>query len=123
MWCFRNHRTASLPSIARAAGPSSIWFVTRHEKRQKTREKAFQANWDANNFQLEWFKAELNALLCHTGFIEVMTDASAPRSVRIRSRNPQAAKKAMEEHLNLARMAQAAEAQEPQAPPNATAGN
>ena len=36
----------------------------------------------------------------------------------IRSRNPQAAKKAMEEHLNLARMAQAAEAKEPtDAPP------
>jgi hypothetical protein len=68
---------------------SPIFFVTRDGKRQKAREKAFQANWDKNNFQLEWFKAELNALLCHTGFIEIVTDSTAPRSVRIRSRSPQ----------------------------------
>jgi hypothetical protein len=68
---------------------SPKWFVQRDGKRKREREKAFEANWETNNFQLEWFKAELNALLCHTGFIEVLTDATAPRSVRIRSRNPQ----------------------------------
>lgn len=68
---------------------SPNWFVTREGSRRKEREKAFQANWSANNFQLEWFKAELQALLCHTGFIEVMVDNSVPRSIRIRSRNPQ----------------------------------
>jgi hypothetical protein len=67
---------------------SPKWFVQRDGKRKKDREKAFQANWDANNFQLEWFKAELWALLAHTGYMEVYTDSTAPRSVRIRARDP-----------------------------------
>lgn len=66
------------------------FFISRTGQRTEEREKAFHSNWRANNFQMEWFKAELWANLCHTGFIEVYMDPHPPRhSVKIRARNPQ----------------------------------
>jgi hypothetical protein len=65
-----------------------VFFVSRGGGREQGREDALHANWRANNFQLEMFKAMLWALNAHTGFVEVMADPTPPRSIRIRSRNP-----------------------------------
>ena len=68
-----------------------VFFVSRGGKRAKDREKAFSANWRANYFQMEIFKAMMWAMTCHTGFIEVIANPARKFGntgiVSIRARN------------------------------------
>jgi hypothetical protein len=66
------------------------FFISRAGSRDEDREKAFHLNWRAQNFQLEWMKAELWSQICHTGFVEVVPNRPPMGpGVRLRCRNPQ----------------------------------
>ena len=65
-----------------------VFFVSQKGQRAKDREEAFAANWKANYFQMEIFKAMMWAMNCHTGFLEVIANPGRKNGVvSIRARN------------------------------------
>ena len=69
--------------------PEPVFYVMRQGARQQDREDALHTNWRATRSQREIFKAQLWAMMCHTGFLQVEADPGPPRTIRLRARNPQ----------------------------------